>query len=199
MNNNIKLPTSGSTNWGAGLNSYLQNLSLRVDNLEKKYNDDTNSYAIESVGYAGSGVVGEFSATLASGIINISGNLYLSGPEPLFFNNVTKSYNLSNILSRPDVDATKPLFLFLFYDSVENDWTLQASKEFNINYKYILIGLYYNNTFIKYYFSSGKTLMQHSYELEHVWADLDTNDVVLTINIGSNGMPVILNDKDGIM
>ena len=68
----------------------------------------------------------------------------------------------------------------------------------DINYKYILIGLYYNNTFVKYYFSSGKTLMQHSYELEHVWADLDINDVVLTINIGSNGMPVILNDQDGI-
>ena len=198
MSNNIKLPTSGSTNWGAGLNSYLQNLSLRVDNLEKKYNDDTNSYAMESVGYAGSGVVGEFSATLDSGIIKISGNLYLSGPEPLFFNNFTKSYNLSNVLSQPEVDATKPLFLFLFYDSVGKEWVLQANKEFNINYKYILIGLYYNNTFVKYYFSSGKTLMQHSYELEHIWADLDTNDVILTINIGSNGMPVIVNDQDGI-
>jgi hypothetical protein len=117
MNNNIKLPTSGSTNWGAGLNSYLQNLSLRVDNLEKKYNDDTNSYAMESVGYAGSGVVGEFSATLDSDKINVSGSLYLSGPEPLFFNNFTKSYNLSNLLSQPDVDATKPLFLFLLFFS----------------------------------------------------------------------------------
>ena len=198
MSNNIKLPTSGSTNWGAGLNSYLHNLSLRVDNLEKKYNDTTNSYAIESVGYAGSGVVGEFSATLISDTIHVNGNLYLSGPEPLFFNNFTESYDLSSILSQPGVDATKPLFLFLFYDNVKKEWILQANKEFNINYKYILIGLYYNDTFIKYYFSSGKTLMQHSYELEHVWADLDTNDVVLTINIGSNGMPVILNSSNGI-
>lgn len=198
MNNNIKLPTSGSTNWGAGLNSYLQNLSYRVDNLEKKYNDDTNLSKAESVGYAGSGVVGEFSATLASGNISVSGNLYLSGPEPLFFNNFSETYSLENVLSQPDVDATKPLFMFLFYDSVTKEWTLQASKEFNINYKYILIGLYYNDTFVKYYFSSGKTLMQHSYELEHVWADLDTGDTVLTINIGSNGMPTILNGDNGI-
>lgn len=193
MNNNINLPTSGSLNWGAGLNSYLSNLSKRVSSLELKYNNDLETYVPLSLGYAGSGVVGECEASSSGNNITFKGDIYFSGPAPIYLTNINTVFDATQL-----TDNT-PYYIYLRYDStlsVPVAW--ETSHTFDINYLCILLGFYYKGQFIPYYFSSGKTLMQHNYELKNCWVDLDTTPTYLTINIGGTGLPTFTLGANGI-
>lgn len=193
MNNNINLPTSGSLNWGAGLNSYLHNLSNRVSSLESKYNNELGTYVPLSLGYAGSGLVGECEMANSGHTITFKGNIYFSGPSPIYLTNINTTFDAAKL-----TDNT-PYYIYLRYDStLSTPVKWEASHTFDINYLCILLGFYYKEQFVSYYFSSGKTLMQHSYELKNCWVDLDTTPTYLTISIGNTGLPPFTLGANGI-
>jgi hypothetical protein len=68
-----------------------------------------------------------------------------------------------------------------------------ALKEFSIDFSFILIGLYYNNSFIKYYYTSSQTLLQHQFELKHPFADFDQNSFLTNISINQGKLNNLTN------
>lgn len=207
-NTDIRLPTSGSLNWGGGLNRYLENLNSEILNLQKLVAQKKENYHL--VGYAGSGMVGEcdIEYSTSSHKVSFSGNVYLSGEHAYYKEDLeVESSELS--------ETSYPVFVFLLAevatsgeDQGEYTWRIVTDDSFQIDYHYILLGLFYRFTvssasgnkiienFIPYYFSSAKTLAQHRHELIQRWADLNRNLTSLTVTIKDKIPSILSTDLD---
>lgn len=195
---NITLPTSGSTNWGAGLNHYLDNLRIRMEKIENSINAQNDNSA-KLIGFAGSGAVGECTISYNSSkkAITFDGHVYISGANPSYHQLSNSEYNISIQLQQ--ITDNNPRFVFL----KKNDSNFEISIKENftdIDYSYILIGSIIKKgssfNFQRYYYSSGKTLIQHQYELQHGWADLDSNNCALKLTV-TNSLPSVSIEEGG--
>lgn len=195
---NITLPTSGSRNWGAGLNHYLDNLRVRMEKIENSINEQNDNNA-QLIGFAGSGVVGECTIGYNSSekAITFDGHVYISGVNPSYHQLSSSKYNISTQLQQ--ITDNNPRFVFLKKNG--SNFEISIKENFtDIDYFYILIGSIIKNgsnfNFQYYYYSSGKTLIQHQYELQHGWADLDSNNCALKLTV-TNSLPYVSIDEGG--
>jgi hypothetical protein len=183
--NNLRLPTSGDANWGSTLNAYLESLDSKIKSLETRYSQLQNDSAIKNIGYASSGIVGEAKINYDSvkEVVSFVGNVFVSGDINTYFTVDVKSvdYTFSSLL------AETSAFVYLKYISGTDFEIIFVDEEFQANYTTILIGLIYranNNlcTFVPYYHSSLKTLMEVQYEMANRWVDLENSYLSLEID-----------------
>lgn len=191
--NNLRLPTSGDANWGSTLNAYLESLDSKIKSLETRYSQLQSDSAIKNIGYASSGIVGEAKISYDSikEVVSFVGNVFVSGDINTYFTVDVKSvdYTFSSLLA--DTSA----FVYLKYISDTDFEIIFVDEEFQANYTTILIGLIYranNNlcTFVPYYHSSLKTLMEVQYEMANRWADLENSYLSLEID---GSLPTLVN------
>ena len=184
-NNNIMLPTSGSTNWGGGLNAYIESLNNRISDLEALHIKESNSSSdtIVNMGFPSTGLIGEASIEYdkSSSIVSFNGGVYIGGNVNIYFRNVKYEESISD-----KITSDKYYFIFLKY--YQGEWGFECYSEFKIDDSYILIGLLYKDSFVPYYYASAKNIPNHQYELAHPWIDL--NNANIEIHIDSNGHPV---------
>lgn len=183
--NNLRLPTSGDANWGSTLNAYLESLDSKIKSLETRYSQLQSDSAIKNIGYASSGIVGEAKINYDSAkeVISFAGNVFISGDINTYFTVDVKSvdYTFSSLLTGTSA------FVYLKYISETDFEIIFVDEEFQANYTTILIGLIYrvdNNlcTFVPYYHSSLKTLMEVQYEITNRWIDLENSYLSLEIS-----------------
>lgn len=183
--NNLRLPTSGDANWGSTLNAYLESLDSKIKSLETRYSQLQSDSAIKNIGYASSGIVGEAKINYDSAkeVVSFAGNVFVSGDINTYFTVDVKSvdYTFSSLLTGTSA------FVYLKYISETDFEIIFVDEEFQANYTTILIGLIYradNNlcTFVPYYHSSLKTLMEVQYEMANRWIDLENSYLSLEID-----------------
>lgn len=185
----FRLPSSGDSNWGQVLNAYIENLENKIKSLETKYVSLEQESAIKNIGYASSGIVGVANIDYDpdSKIVSFSGNVFISG-------DINTYYSLENIHTN-SLESLLPnysYYVFLKYVGEGQPFEiLLQENNFQANYTTILIGFIYKKvngdiSFIRYYHSSLKTLMETQYELNSRWADLEAHNSYFTITIGIN-------------
>ena len=157
----LNLPTSGATNWGSGLNSYIRHLENRVSTLESNYGDMSINSVVDNVAGACSGVISNFNimtSTMDKNTtrIRFSGLLYFAGEIRKIIEVETSSpieYQFTSDLTTPNMSY----FVYLHYNSALGGSTekekleILVEPELKLNYKQILIGFYYNGKFVSYY------------------------------------------------
>ena len=184
-NNNIMLPTSGSTNWGGGLNAYIESLNSRISDLEALHikESNSNSDTIVNMGFPSTGLIGEVDIEYdaSTSTVSFDGGVYIGGNVNTYFRNVSVEESISD-----SITSDKYYFIFLKY--FQGKWGFECYSEFKIDDSYILIGLLYKNSFVPYYYASAKNIPNHQYELAHPWIDLNTANI--KVHIDSNGYPV---------
>ena len=197
----LNLPTSGATNWGSGLNSYIRHLENRVSTLESNYGDISVNGVVDNVAGACSGVISNFnivtstSSTGGSNVIRIdfSGLLYFAG-EIRKVIEVEKSSPITYSFTNDLFTLKMSYFVYLHYNSALGGATekekleILVEPELKLNYKQILIGFYYNGKFVPYYQWDLKTVMQHQYEVMNPYIVMD--DYAVSINV-KEGKPSV--------
>lgn len=176
----ITLPTSGSRNWGGSLNAYLEHLDSRLSTLESFHNTNAQSTNddIINVGYPCSGLIGEVDIQYSNKTVSFSGNVYIGSNTNCYFRNVSLTENLTSLA------LDKYYFVFLKY--FQGNWDIECYQEFKVDDTYVLLGMYYNDNFIPYYFSSSRNLSMHLYDLQHRWADFNQANVLINIDESGN-------------
>ena len=147
----LNLPTSGATNWGSGLNSYIRHLENRVSTLESNYGDISVNGVVDNVAGACSGVISNFnivtstSSTGGSNVIRIdfSGLLYFAG-EIRKVIEVEKSSPITYSFTNDLFTLKMSYFVYLHYNSALGGATekekleILVEPELKLNYKQIL-------------------------------------------------------------
>lgn len=184
-NNNIMLPTSGSTNWGGGLNAYIESLNNRISDLEALHIKESNSSSdtIVNMGFPSTGLIGEADIEYDESTYTVSfeGGVYIGGNVNTYFRNVSVEESISDSITSDD-------YYFVFLKYYQGEWGFECYSEFKIDDSYVLIGLLYKNSFVPYYYASAKNIPNHQYELAHPWIDL--NNANIKVHIDSNGYPI---------
>lgn len=184
-NNNIMLPTSGSTNWGGGLNAYIESLNNRISDLEALHikESNSNSDTIVNMGFPSTGLIGEVDIEYDESTYTVSfeGGVYIGGNVNTYFRNVSVEESISDSITSDE-------YYFVFLKYYQGEWGFECYSEFSIDDSYVLIGLLYKNSFVPYYYASAKNIPNHQYELAHPWIDL--NNANIKVHIDSNGYPI---------
>lgn len=193
MSKILNLPTSKDTNWGGTLNSYLEQLNNRIENLEIERQEVTDKYnSIANIGYASTGLVGgnnEITYNEDKEEIKFKGSVYISGGINRYFkieDYITKDLSTLNI---------KTCYFILLSYNESLGFEIISSPEEDFDYTKILLGFYYNNKFVKYYYSSLKNVVQHQYELNNSWIDLDTNQNSIVVTLENNNVTANISNK----
>lgn len=195
MSNNLKLPTSYSANWGSGLNAYIDSLNNRLSSLEKNFliNSQNNTTVVQNLGCYSSGLVGNSTKIeYKDNIITVSDlNAYIGGDIMTFFNVPAsrKEYTL-NMTSYTSLNVA--FYVFLQYNFVSTDFEIVIDVNSNsLNYTRILIGMFFQGKFAPIYYSNLKTIAQHLDEYTRATIELDTHNVPIIVEVGSNINPKI--------
>lgn len=193
MSKILNLPTSKDTNWGGTLNSYLEQLNNRIENLEIERQEVTDKYnSIANIGYASTGLVGgnnEITYNEDKEEIKFKGSVYISG-------GINRYFKIEDYVKRDlsTLDTKICYFILLGYNE-STGFEIISSPVEDFDYTKILLGFYYNNKFVKYYYSSLKNVVQHQYELNNSWIDLDTNQNSIVVTLGNNNVTANISNK----
>lgn len=189
MNNNLQLPNTGATNWGSGLNAYIRHLADRVSTLEESVGDIDINNVVNNISGACSGIVSNYSCELndEDNAIHFSGTVFFAGDIMKAIEIESTNWVTSTAL--PADNKKISYFVYLKYSSnVSGDefdkLSIEYSPDLSLNYSKILLGFYYNNDFVPYYYWSLKMIMQHQYELMNPYALVDENGVNISVNNG---------------
>lgn len=185
LNDNIKLPTVGSSNWGPNLNSYLLNLKTRITTLENNLNKlKEEGLPSTAVGHAGSGFIGIPVINCNGKTMQINGEVYIGGDANRTFE-INDSYTFSPRSSQGY------LYVYLLY-STSGKFEVDSSIIFVNDYTKILLGNYNckEGKFVPILYSSLKTLGEHENDRMVNRRILMTNDLGESyIKINDNGEP----------
>ena len=187
----LQLPSTGATNWGSGLNSYIRHLENRVQALEKSYGDMTISDVVENVAGACPGVISHFNCEKNGSTIKFSGTIYYAGDIRKVIEIKSDDPITYSINETTHKTSNKSYFVYLNYNSsasttIERERVeISLSCDLNLSFNSILIGLYYNGDFVPYYYWHLKTIMQHHYELLNPYNTLDENAVSIYVTNGT--------------
>lgn len=185
--NNLRLPTTGATNWGSGLNAYIRHLEERISVLESISGDNDLTNVIQNIAGACSGIVSNFNCTMTDRIVVFSGKVYFSGSIRKQIT-IEDANPITSDSALPLSDTNNSYFIYLKYEGTSDDdlenLTIISEKELSLNYSKILLGFYYNNIFVPYYYWDLKTIMQHQYELANPYALIDELGVNINVTAG---------------
>lgn len=193
MANNFRLPTSQDSNWGEVLNAYVQNLDNKIKSLETKYASLDQQSAIKNIGYASSGIVGKSICKCnddgkGSASFSFTGNVFISG-------DVNTYYTLENLTGKiTGLTPDTAYYIFLNHYDGMFDFIARSTEEFQSTYTAILLGFLYSDaegviSFVPYYDSSLKTIMEVQYELQSRWVDLEITNSLFSITIDESILP----------
>lgn len=186
LNDNIKLPTVGSSNWGPNLNSYLLNLKTRITTLENNLNKlKEEGLPSTAVGHAGSGFIGIPVINCNGKTMQINGEVYVGGDANRTFE-INDSYTFSPASSQGYC------YVYLLYDRNRSAFAVESSVIFVNDYTKILLGNYNceEGKFVPILYSSLKTLGEHENDRMVNRRILMTNDLGESyIEISDKGEP----------
>ena len=187
---NLSLPTSGSTNWGSGLNAYLEQLSSKISFLERTVSSD-NGNIIKNIGYSGTGAVGSLTQSFDSTNkqLKVEGNFFIAGDINTYYGSVKTEYTLPTT-------GSSHYFVALEYsvDTSTNDpkFEIKTSLTYSDHYKSILLGFYdsKNSKYTKIYYTSSKPVFQHTYDRKTRFVDLDKYGTQFRVQNSTDGITV---------
>lgn len=186
LNDNIKLPTVGSSNWGPNLNSYLLNLKTRITTLENNLNKlKEEGLPSTAVGHAGSGFIDMPVINCNGKTIQINGRVYVGGDANRTFE-INDSYTFSPASSKGYC------YVYLLYSTTSGKFEVDSSIIFVNDYTKILLGNYNceKGEFVPVLYSSLKTLGEHENDRMVNRRILMTNDLGESyIEISDTGEP----------
>ena len=187
----LNLPSAGSVNWGSALNAYLKSLDDRIDNFERKYGNASDYDTVRNLGYVSSGWSGEsVSITYNSSTDKISfyGTVFISGDV-----NMSRTWNssdpyISEILATSTIPNNVFYFVVLKYDKNADNFSVSFETTFDCSYTDVLLGFLRRSTttsFVPYYYSSLKTIMQHYEEIYRRWIDLSSVSNLISLTVAN--------------
>lgn len=190
----MTLPTSGSTNWGSQLNGYLEWLNDRISNLSASLaNMESNSVGSSGGGIAATGWTSLEKFYLDKATIKIKGYASIGGYNPRENISVDKAFTVS-------ANADPGFYHLVLTFDVENDsFNTELLTSYPGDILHILLGIVevtknQNNEstitgFFPYIQTALTTLSQHKYNLDNLWADMDT----VTVKVQSDGAVEVRN------